>query len=180
MPSVALIRRMVLQGIASLVGGAFATDAFAAGTKSCQLTGDDITGPFYPFGAASLGFDLSPRRVLPKVHRPNGEFISDESFHISRAGGDHRCSSALGDCCGGGPHRRGSCREGWGPPGRSGAWYVMAKRISGRQRGNVAKVATPPEAGRRPVCSRVAAGTVSRVVHGVTMPSRRGGPNGRA
>jgi catechol 1,2-dioxygenase len=46
-----LPRRMVLQGMASLLGGAFAPDAFAAPAKSCRLTERDILGPFYRFGA---------------------------------------------------------------------------------------------------------------------------------
>jgi catechol 1,2-dioxygenase len=46
-----LPRRMVLQGIASLVGGALAPGAFAAAAKSCRLTERDIIGPFYRFGA---------------------------------------------------------------------------------------------------------------------------------
>ena len=40
-------RRMVLGGIASLLGGACATDAFAAAAKSCRLTERDIIGPYY-------------------------------------------------------------------------------------------------------------------------------------
>ena len=46
-----LPRRMVLQGIASLLGGAIAPSAFAATAKSCRLTDRDILGPFYRFGA---------------------------------------------------------------------------------------------------------------------------------
>jgi catechol 1,2-dioxygenase len=46
-----LPRRMVLQGISSLLGGAFAPGAFAATAKSCRLTESDILGPFYRFGA---------------------------------------------------------------------------------------------------------------------------------
>jgi catechol 1,2-dioxygenase len=46
-----LPRRIVLQGIASLLGGTFATDAFAAAARSCRLTERDIIGPFYRFGA---------------------------------------------------------------------------------------------------------------------------------
>ena len=37
-----LPRRMVLQGIASLLGGAFAPGAFAATADSCQLTEREI------------------------------------------------------------------------------------------------------------------------------------------
>src|SRR5215468_3269595 len=44
-------RRMVLQGLASLLGGAFTPSAFAAVAKSCWLTERDIIGPFYRFGA---------------------------------------------------------------------------------------------------------------------------------
>jgi catechol 1,2-dioxygenase len=44
-------RRVVLQGFASLLGGAFTPSAFAAAEKSCQLTEHDIIGPFYRFGA---------------------------------------------------------------------------------------------------------------------------------
>jgi catechol 1,2-dioxygenase len=44
-------RRMVLQGIASLLGGCFAPHALAATAKSCRLTERDIIGPFYRFGA---------------------------------------------------------------------------------------------------------------------------------
>src|SRR5262245_4357445 len=46
-----LPRRMVLQGVASLLGGAFTPRAFAAAEKSCVLTERDIIGPFYRFGA---------------------------------------------------------------------------------------------------------------------------------
>ena len=46
-----LPRRKVLQGIASLLGGAFAPSAFAATANSCRLTERDILGPFYRFGA---------------------------------------------------------------------------------------------------------------------------------
>ena len=46
-----LPRRMVLQGIASLLGGGFAPHALAATAKSCRLTERDIIGPFYRFGA---------------------------------------------------------------------------------------------------------------------------------
>ena len=46
-----LPRRMVLQGLASLLGGAFTPSAFAAVAKSCRLTERDIIGPFYRFGA---------------------------------------------------------------------------------------------------------------------------------
>jgi len=46
-----LPRRMVLQGIASLFGGALAPGAFAAAENNCQLTESDILGPFYRFGA---------------------------------------------------------------------------------------------------------------------------------
>ena len=46
-----LPRRMVLQGIASLFGGALAPGAFAATENNCQLTESDILGPFYRFGA---------------------------------------------------------------------------------------------------------------------------------
>jgi len=49
--SLSLSRRMVLEGIASLLGGACATDAFAAAAKSCRLTERDIIGPYYRFGA---------------------------------------------------------------------------------------------------------------------------------
>jgi catechol 1,2-dioxygenase len=46
-----LPRRMVLQGMVSLLGGAFAPSALAATAKSCRLTERDILGPFYRFGA---------------------------------------------------------------------------------------------------------------------------------
>ena len=46
---ISLRRRTVLQGVASLVGGAFVPAAFAA--ESCSLTEQDIIGPFYRFGA---------------------------------------------------------------------------------------------------------------------------------
>ena len=49
--SKSLPRRMVLQGIATLLGGAFTPSAFAAAGKSCRLTERDIIGPFYRFGA---------------------------------------------------------------------------------------------------------------------------------
>ena len=45
-----LPRRMVLQGVASLLGCAFAPDALYA-AQSCALTTSDILGPFYRFGA---------------------------------------------------------------------------------------------------------------------------------
>ena len=44
-------RRMVLQGLAVLLGGAGTPRAFAAAEKSCRLTEHDIIGPFYRFGA---------------------------------------------------------------------------------------------------------------------------------
>ena len=44
-------RRMVLRGLALLLGGAVTPRAFAAAEKSCQLTEHDIIGPFYRFGA---------------------------------------------------------------------------------------------------------------------------------
>jgi catechol 1,2-dioxygenase len=51
-----LPRRMVLQGLASLLGAALAPAALApralaAGDKSCRLTEREIIGPFYRFGA---------------------------------------------------------------------------------------------------------------------------------
>ena len=46
-----LPRRMVLQGVASLLGCAVAPDAMSAAAKSCRLTESDIIGPFYRFGA---------------------------------------------------------------------------------------------------------------------------------
>jgi catechol 1,2-dioxygenase len=45
-----LPRRQVLQGVASLLGGALMPGAFAA-AQTCQLTERDIIGPFYRFGA---------------------------------------------------------------------------------------------------------------------------------
>ncbi len=48
---ISLPRRMVLQGVASLFGGAFAPSAFAAAANSCRLTECDIIGPYYRFGA---------------------------------------------------------------------------------------------------------------------------------
>jgi catechol 1,2-dioxygenase len=44
-------RRMVLQGMASLLSCAVTPNAFAATAKSCKLTERDIIGPFYRFGA---------------------------------------------------------------------------------------------------------------------------------
>lgn len=46
-----LPRRMVLQGIASLLGCAAVPSAVAAAAKSCRLTERDIIGPYYRFGA---------------------------------------------------------------------------------------------------------------------------------
>jgi len=46
-----LPRRIVFQGFASLLGGAFIPTVFAAASKSCRLTERDIIGPFYRFGA---------------------------------------------------------------------------------------------------------------------------------
>jgi catechol 1,2-dioxygenase len=46
-----LPRRMVLQGLASLLGCAVTPGAVAAAAKSCRLTDRDIIGPFYRFGA---------------------------------------------------------------------------------------------------------------------------------
>ena len=46
-----LPRRMVLQGVASLLGCAVTPSAFAATAKSCNLTERDIIWPFYRFGA---------------------------------------------------------------------------------------------------------------------------------
>lgn len=48
---VSLPRRMVLQGVASFLGCAFAPDALYAAAQSCALTTSDIIGPFYRFGA---------------------------------------------------------------------------------------------------------------------------------
>jgi catechol 1,2-dioxygenase len=44
-------RRVVLQGLASVLGCAVTPSAFAAAAKSCRLTEPDIIGPFYRFGA---------------------------------------------------------------------------------------------------------------------------------
>src|SRR6516225_9109311 len=46
-----LPRRMVLQGLTSLLGCAFAPSALSAAVQSCALTMSDIIGPFYRFGA---------------------------------------------------------------------------------------------------------------------------------
>src|SRR5262245_32194872 len=46
-----LPRRMVLQGISSLLAGAVAPNVSAA-AESCRLTESDIIGPFYRFGAS--------------------------------------------------------------------------------------------------------------------------------
>ena len=46
-----LSRRMVLQGMASLLSCAVTPNAFAATAKSCKPTERDIIGPFYRFGA---------------------------------------------------------------------------------------------------------------------------------
>jgi len=46
-----LPRRMVLQGLASLLGCAVAPNAVSAAVQSCALTTSDIIGPFYRFGA---------------------------------------------------------------------------------------------------------------------------------
>jgi catechol 1,2-dioxygenase len=46
-----LPRRMILQGVASLLGCAAVPSAVAAAAKSCRLTERDIIGPFYRFGA---------------------------------------------------------------------------------------------------------------------------------
>ena len=48
---ISLPRRMVLQGVAALLGVAFTPGAIAAAAKSCRLTQRDILGPFYRFGA---------------------------------------------------------------------------------------------------------------------------------
>ena len=47
----ALPRRMVVQGVASLLGCALAPSAAVAAAKSCRLTPSDIIGPYYRFGA---------------------------------------------------------------------------------------------------------------------------------
>jgi catechol 1,2-dioxygenase len=47
----ALPRRMVLQGMAALLGCAATPSAVSAAAKSCRLTQSDIIGPFYRFGA---------------------------------------------------------------------------------------------------------------------------------
>ena len=46
-----LPRRMVLQGVASLLGCAVTPSAVAAAARSCKLTERDIIGPYYRFGA---------------------------------------------------------------------------------------------------------------------------------
>ena len=48
---VSLPRRMVLQGVASLLGCALTPNALSAAAQSCSLTTSDIIGPFYRFGA---------------------------------------------------------------------------------------------------------------------------------
>jgi hypothetical protein len=48
---VSLPRRMVLQGVASFLGCAFAPDALYAAAQSRALTTSDVLGPFYRFGA---------------------------------------------------------------------------------------------------------------------------------
>jgi hypothetical protein len=45
---VSLPRRMVLQGLASLLGCAFAPNALSAAAESCALTTSDIIGPNTP------------------------------------------------------------------------------------------------------------------------------------
>ena len=46
-----LPRRMVLQGVASLLGCALTPNALYAAAKSCRMTQRDIIGPFYRFGS---------------------------------------------------------------------------------------------------------------------------------
>src|SRR5262245_33170836 len=48
--ALSLPRRKILQGIASLLGGAAAPSILAA-AESCRLTESDIIGPYYRFGA---------------------------------------------------------------------------------------------------------------------------------
>jgi catechol 1,2-dioxygenase len=66
--AVSVPRRMFLQGGAALLGGAFLPDAFAAATKACRLTAQDIIGPFYRFGAPFqtqlLGPDEPGQRLM--------------------------------------------------------------------------------------------------------------------
>ncbi len=83
-----LPRRMVLQGIASLFGGALAPGAFAATENNCQLTESDILGPFYRFGAP----------FQTKLAGPDVAFGVSSSFYATNPGkGSHRGPSGVAD-----------------------------------------------------------------------------------
>ena len=74
---IALPRRMVLQGLASLLGGAFTPDAFAAAAKSCRLTESDVLGPFYRFGAPFQTKLAGPNEIGERLILTGTAYSSD-------------------------------------------------------------------------------------------------------
>jgi catechol 1,2-dioxygenase len=84
-----LPRRMVLQGIASLLGGAFAPSAFAATADSCQLTEREILGPFYRFGSPFQTKLAGPNEPGEQANKAGlydtdkpGNFTEHVDFHL--------------------------------------------------------------------------------------------------
>src|SRR6185369_10573826 len=77
-----LPRRMVLQGIASLFGGALAPGAFAATENNCQLTESDILGPFYRFGAPFQTKLAGPREPGERLIISGKVYSSDCRSHL--------------------------------------------------------------------------------------------------
>jgi catechol 1,2-dioxygenase len=78
----AMPRRLVLQGIASLLGGAIAPSALAATAKSCRLTERDILGPFYRFGAPFQTKLAGPNEPGERLIVSGKVFSSDCRSHL--------------------------------------------------------------------------------------------------
>jgi hypothetical protein len=79
---VSLPRRMVLQGVASLLGCAFAPDALYAAAQSCALTPSDILGPFYRFGAPFQTKLAGPRESGERLIISGKIYSSDCRSHL--------------------------------------------------------------------------------------------------
>jgi catechol 1,2-dioxygenase len=79
---VSLPRRIVLQGVASLLGCAFAPDALYAATQSCALTPSDILGPFYRFGAPFQTKLAGPREPGERLIISGKVYSSDCRSHL--------------------------------------------------------------------------------------------------
>src|SRR6516165_533498 len=77
-----LPRRMVLQGVASLLGCAFAPDALDAAAQSCALTPSDIIGPFYRFGAPFQAKLAGPNESGERLIISGKVYTSDCRSHL--------------------------------------------------------------------------------------------------